>query len=181
MKRFSVFIFNLLMTLSVFGQGIIEKYPEIQIEKNQIDQNDSLETIKLENEEFLENMTDGGGRLIGPYDKNGIVRKIEVIVYISHGVQEYDFYLMDESPILIEDRFKQFAWNKESNSFDYSHFDGGFHGTYIFQNSHLKDQISLGHNRFEDDQIDIEETFISEYENYLEKIKKRLANNGYRP
>ena len=166
------------MTFSVLGQGLFEKFPEVQNEQILIDQNDSLLTVSIENEDFLENMTDGGGHLKGFYDKNGSIRKIEVIVFISIGVQEYDFYLKNESPILIEDRFKQFSWSEETSSFDYNHFDGGFHGTYIFQNGHLVDHISLGHNRFEDDRIDIEETFMGEFESYLDKIKKRLANKG---
>ena len=176
MKGISIIAINLFLTFSCFGQNLIEKYPEIENEKIGIDQNDSLKTIKFENEEFMENITDGGGQLVGLYDNNGIVRKIEVIVYKSFGAQEYDFYLTDESPILIEDRFKRFAWDKESNSFDYSKYDGGFHGTYIFQENKLIDQISLGHNRFEDDQIDAEQVFLSEYRDYLKKIKKRLIS-----
>ncbi|GHE67760.1 hypothetical protein GCM10011340_24160 [Roseivirga thermotolerans] len=166
------------MTLKIQGQGLIDKYPEIKTAKVKIDQNDSLKIIKLENEEFLENMTDGGGELKGFYDFTGTVRKIEVTIFISHGVQEYVFYLREETPFFIDDKFKQFAWNEETSTLDYDRFDGGFHGTYIFREGYLIDQISLGHNRFEDDQVSIEETFKSECENYLEKIKKRLANKG---
>ena len=55
-------------------------------------------TLYLENKEFLEKETDGGGELRGLYDTNGSVRKIEVIVFLSYGVQEYDFYIIDETP-----------------------------------------------------------------------------------
>ena len=173
-------LITLLFSFSSFGQGLIDKYPEIKKEKIKIDQSDSLRTITIENEDFLENMTDGGGKLKGFYNTQKIIRKIEVIVYLSYGIQEYDFYLKNETPILIQDRFRQFAWDEESDSFDSNHFDVAFNGTYIFQNSHLVDLISLGHNRFEDDQIDIEETFMSEFETYLKKIKKRLANKVYK-
>jgi hypothetical protein len=167
-----------MLTLTIQGQGLIDKYPEIQTEKVKIDQNDSLKSVKMENEEFLDHMTDGGGELIGFYDLTRSVRKIKVTVFFSYGVQEFVFYLKEETPIFIDDTFRQFAWNDETNTHDYNRFDGGFHGTYIFRDGHLIDHISLGHNRFEDDQIDIEETFKSECESYLEKIKKRLANNG---
>ncbi|UAB85818.1 hypothetical protein INR75_07350 [Zunongwangia sp. SCSIO 43204] len=53
-------------------------------------------------------------------------------------------------------------------------FDGGFDGIYIFRNRKLIDQISLGHNRFEDDSIDAEETFLKELEIYKKKISKKL-------
>jgi hypothetical protein len=107
MKEISVFIFTLVLTLTIQGQGLIDKYPKVQTEKTKIDQNDSLKRIKLENEEFLEQMTDGGGELKGFYDLTGSVRKIEVTVFISHGVQEYSFYLKDENPIVIDDRLRQ--------------------------------------------------------------------------
>jgi hypothetical protein len=109
MKEISVFIFTLLLTLTIQGQALIDRYPEIQTEKKKIDQNDSLNSVHLENEEFLEQMTDGGGELKGFYDLTGSVRKIEVTVFLSYGVQEYAFYLKDETPIFIDDRFRQFA------------------------------------------------------------------------
>lgn len=167
-----------MLTLNIQGQELIDKYPEYKSEKLKIDQNESLKSIKLENEDFLDNMTDGGGELIGFYDLTGTIRKIEVTIFISHGVQKYSFYLKEEIPFFIDDNFQQFAWNEKTSTFDYNRFDNGFHGTYIFQDGHLIDHISLGHNRFEDDQIDIEETFRSEWENYLEKIKKLIAYKG---
>jgi hypothetical protein len=178
MKGISIIILALLFTLTAQGQGLIDKYPEIQTEKKKIDQNDSLNIIQMENEEFLEQMTNGGGELKGFYDLNGSFRKIEVTVFISHGVQEHTFYLQNETPILVDDRFRQFAWNEETSTFDYNKFDGGFHGTYLFRDGRLIDQISLGHNRFEDDQVDIEKTFLFECETYLKKMKNRLANKG---
>lgn len=167
----------LLLTISTYGQDLIGKYPDIRNERIQIDKNDSLKKIVLENEEFLKNMTDGGGMLTGFYDEKKEIRKIQVQVFLSTGIQEYEFYLKNESLILILDDFKRFAWNEETNEFDYNKFDGGFSGIYLFKDERLIDQIRLGHNRFEDDQIDIEKTFMEELNYYLELIKKRLANN----
>ncbi len=57
---------------------------------------------------------------------------------------------------------------------DKNKFDGGFDGIYIFRNRELIDQVSLGHNRFEDDSIDAEETFLKELEFYKNKISEKL-------
>lgn len=176
MKETAVFIFTLILTLTIQGHTLIDKYTEIQAEKVKIDHNKSQKSVTMVNEEFLEHLPDGGGELIGFYDLTGSVRKIEVTLYISHGVQEYSFYLKDETPFFIEDNFINFAWDEETSTFDYDRFDGGFHGTYIFLDGHLIDNTGLGHNRFEDDQIDIEDTLKAECENYLQKIKKRLAS-----
>ena len=177
MRTKTIFLIYLILTVSSYGQNLIEKYPNIEKIKIQIDQNDSLNKIILENQEFLKQMTDGGGELKGFYDQNGIIKKIEVLIFQSTGIQEYDFYLKDENPVLIIDRFKQFAWDEKLNQIDYNKFDGGFYGTFIFRDNHLIDHISVGHNRFEDDQIDIEHTFLSEFSDYIDLIKKRLANN----
>ena len=178
MRTKTIILICLLLTISSYGQDLMEKYPEIKHQKNEIDKNKSLNKIVLENEEFLEQMTDGGGILTGLYDENKEIRKIEVKVFISTGVQEYSFYLKNENLILIIDNFKRFAWNEKTSEFDYDKFDGGFSGTYLFKNKNLIDHISLGHNRFEDDQIDIQETFLNEINYYKNLIKKRLANNG---
>ena len=178
MRTKTTILILLLLTITSYGQDLVGKYPDIKNERIQIDKNDSVKKIVLENEEFLDNMTDEGGILTGFYDEKKEIRKIQVQVFLSTGVQEYDFYLKNENPILILDDFKRFAWNEKTNEFDYDKFDGGFSGTYLFKDEELIDQISLGHNRFEDDQIDIEKTLLEELNYYLELIKKRLANNG---
>lgn len=174
-----ILLITLFFTNLIWSQGLVEKYPEIQQEKTKVDQNDSLLTLSIENEAFLETMTDGGGELKGFYDKNGNIKKIEVRIYLSNGIQSYDFYLANEQPIVIIDQFKHFVWEEELNEFDYSQSKIGFKGTYIFENNQLIDQISLGHNRFEDDQIDIEETFMKEFESYFKKIREQLIEKRY--
>lgn len=166
----------LILTIKSYGQDLIDEYPDIKNEKIKIDNNDSLSKISFENEEFLGQMTDGGGILTGFYDENQEIRKVEILVFKSIGVQEYSFYLRKENPILIIDNFKRFAWNEKTDEFDYTKFDGGLNGTYLFKNKKLIDFISLGHNRFEDDQIDIEKTFSKESEYYINLIKETLQN-----
>tara|TARA_B100000953_G_scaffold299747_1_gene300754 strand:+ start:1233 stop:1424 length:192 start_codon:yes stop_codon:yes gene_type:complete len=60
------------------------------------------------------------------------------------------------------------------NKFDDQNFDGCFIGTYMFNDNRLIDHISLGHKRFEDDSIDIEETFLKELDFYSKKISEAL-------
>ena len=179
-KTLATFILFLFLSIFSFGQGIMEKYPKIEERKERINKNDSLKTITLENEEFLEQMTDGGGELIGYYDQNKKIKKIKLTIYESTGIRNFTFYLENENPILIEEKFKQFHYDEKSNSFDQTKFDGGFNGTYLFENNKLLDWITLGHNRFEDEEIEIEKTFNNELNSYLKLIKKRIANNVYR-
>ncbi|GAB5465755.1 MAG: hypothetical protein Kapaf2KO_11910 [Candidatus Kapaibacteriales bacterium] len=163
-----------ISTLS--GKDLAEKYPNILSYKNNVDKDDSLVALELINEEFMEQTTDGGGELIGYYDSDSIVRKIEVTVYLSNGIQEYTYYLQNHKPLLIYDSFSQYRWDETMNSFDYTNFDLWFHGTYIFSDGELIDHISLGHNRFEDDEIDIEKTFKTECNYFLEKILNEIRD-----
>src|SRR5690554_4082884 len=100
MRTKTTILILLFLTISTYGQDLVGKYPDIRNERIQIDKNDSLKKIVLENEEILENMTDGGGILTGFYDEKKEIRKIQVQIFLSTGVQEYDFYLKNESPIL---------------------------------------------------------------------------------
>lgn len=161
--------------ISLKAQDILERYPEIVEIKKSIDTNESLKSVILENDDFIDDSLDGGAELIGFY--NGAtqeVRKISITLFLSYGIQNYYFYLNNEKLVLVIDKFKQFAYDEELNKFDNHNFDGKFVGTYIFSDNHLIDHISLGHNRFEDDSIDIEETWLKELDFYSKKISEAL-------
>ena len=174
MKRLLILPF-LFIVLFINAQSIIEKYPDVKELKKALDNKDSLQSIILENEDFIEGSLDGGGELIGFYDAaNNEIRKITVTLFLSYGIQYYSFYLENEELVLVRDCAKYFGYDTKSNQMDKNKFDGGFDGIYIFRNRELIDQVSLGHNRFEDDSIDAEETFLKELEIYKKKISKKL-------
>ncbi|PSG88710.1 hypothetical protein [Aurantibacter aestuarii] len=160
--------------MSCYGQDLSRKYPDIYKEVSFIDKNKSLKKVFIKNPKFLEQSADGGLSLTGYIDNEEKVRKIEVIIYLSNGVQEYSFYLKNELLFLVSDKFKQFLWDKELNEFNYKKFDGGYSGIYVFHDKKLIDLQSLGHNRFEDDTIDIEEVFLKELNLYLGSINRQI-------
>ena len=174
MERLVLILF-LFTGLSLSAQNLIEKYPDVKELKKALDNKDSLQSIIVENEDFIEGSLDGGGELIGFYDAaNNEIRKITVTLFLSYGIQYYSFYLENEELVLVRDRAKYFGYDTKSNQMDKNKFDGGFSGIYIFRNRKLIDQISLGHNRFEDDSIDAEETFLKELEFYKNKLSEKL-------
>ncbi|WP_271855354.1 hypothetical protein [Patiriisocius marinus] len=177
MKLITLICSFIFIGLTSYGQSLIDNYPAIKFEKELIDTNDSLKIIVLENEDFLDQMGDGGGKLKAYYNTELDVKKIEVILFKSLGIQQYTFYAINEKLIFIKDRFKQFEFNIETNIFDYSKFDGGYYGAYIFEKNKLIDLVSTGHNRFEDDAIDAETTFKIEFNSYLSLIKNKLSNS----
>ncbi|MFC6858157.1 hypothetical protein [Zunongwangia atlantica] len=176
MKGFVTLSF-LFIGLCLNAQNLIEKYPGVKELEKALDSNDSLQSIILENEDFIEGSSDDGGELIGFYDAaNNEIRKIALTLFLSYGIQYYSFYLKNEQLVLVRDRTKYFGYDTKSNRIDKNNFDGGFSGIYIFRNKQLIDQISTGHNRFEDDSIDAEETFLKELEFYKNKISEKLES-----
>lgn len=174
MKRLLILPF-LFIVLSINAQSIIEKYPDVKELEKALDSNDSLQSIILENEDFIEGSSDGGGKLVGFYNAaNNEIRKVTVAFFLPYGIQYYSFYLENEQLVLVLGCAKYFGYDTKSNRIDKNNFDGGFSGIYIFQNRKLIDQISTGHNRFEDDSIDAEETFLKELEFYKKKISEKL-------
>jgi hypothetical protein len=139
---------------------------------NQLHFQDSL---NLENEEFMENMTDGGGSLTA-YFQNGEILKIKEWIGLSNGIMQHSYYYKNEQLVYVLETEEYFAVN-DSMELDYSKLDKMFRGDFYFQNNKLIDIATLGHNRFEDNANDPEKEFLKNSINYkkiiLHKGKKR--------
>lgn len=157
----------------VYGQSIIEKHPNIQSSKDRIDKDTTLRTITLSNEEFLEHV-DQGGECVGYY-RDSILVKVNVVLYYNHGVDRVKYYVTDGKLFLMEETFDMYPYNEDLNEFDYSKTEINFHGQYVFKDYKLIDQISTGHNRFEDDTIDIKQTVLNEIHFYMDLIARKNA------
>ena len=116
-----------------------------------IDSEKFKDSLELENEDFMENMTDGGGSLTG-YFQNGKLVKIAEWYGLSWGVLQATFYLKNDKLAFVKETEDHFY--TDSMGTDPSRFDTHFIGEYYFDNDHLFDEVSVGHNRFEIDEND---------------------------
>lgn len=172
MKRFSnILILNLLVTSSIYGQDISSKFPETRERVKEINLDKSFEVVTLENEEFLTQMTDGGGKLTGHF-MGGQIQKIIRSIGLSSGTEIYKYYFVDGKLIFVDETLNEFIYNESSGKFDYTKTELSFIGSYYFQNNKLLDSETKGHNRFEDDSIDIEATLIKEMTECLKKLEE---------
>ncbi|MFA5933699.1 MAG: hypothetical protein WC795_00535 [Candidatus Paceibacterota bacterium] len=73
----------------------------------------------LNNEEFLENMTDGGGGLVGYFRGSELIKMVER-VGLSYGTQNFQFYYENEKLIFAYHEHRFFNHN-EDGSKDYDH------------------------------------------------------------
>lgn len=96
---------------------------------------------------------------------------MELRIGHSYGVNELEFFYKDSKLFFVMETFKQFRYNEELGSFNYSKTDQTFRGEYLFGDPF--DYETLGHNRFENDELDPEEVLRKEAEEYLGTLKKK--------
>jgi hypothetical protein len=180
MKRLTdtlIIIIFLIINSTLYGQDISDKYPDVIQRVEFINKDTSLTKVILENEEFLTQVTDGGGELIG-YFKKGQIQKITRKIGLSYGIETYDYYFTNGQLIFIYELLNGFIYNESISKFDYTKTEVNFTGRYYFKVNKLIDSETTGHNRFEDDTLDIETTLTKEMNECLDKLKRSGKSHG---
>jgi hypothetical protein len=143
----------------------------IKVEFNKINADKGLRKVILENEEFLENMTDGGGELSG-YFMKGQIKKVRQWVGLSNGNETKEFYFKNGQLIFVYEKFDSFIFNPNKEQLDHTKTETTFEGRYYFNNNKIIDYRTTGHNRFEDDTIDPEKTLLEEASKNVKQLTK---------
>ncbi len=174
---FRIFLFFVTLTFNTpsFGQTHTSQIKSISKEFQAINSVASLKKVSLQNEAFLEDVPDGGGSLSGFY-KAGKIRKIYLWLGLSNGIKIKEFYFKDGQLIFGYEKFNSFVYDKKKDQCDFSRTETTFQGRYYFNNKKLLDYVTTGHNRFEDDSIDPEKTWISEANENLKLLSKKRQN-----
>ena len=147
----------------------VEKIIE-QVEK--INQENDYRKVILRNEEFMENMTDGGGELTGFY-RNNIISKTYQTIGISYGIYFVEYYYDDNKLIFVSEKFEQYSYDS-LNTLDYSKTTTAFKGLYYFDSGKIIYSTSAGHNRFEEDNFDPAKYYTDESIRNLELIRNKM-------
>jgi hypothetical protein len=107
MKAFYILIFT-LFGMASFAQTD-NSVNNIRKAVEQINADKSLTTKTLENEQFLQQVTDGGGQLTG-YFKNGELIKIVERIGLSSCVDITEYYIQNNKLIFVYARGKEFEY-----------------------------------------------------------------------
>src|SRR6185503_2327662 len=91
MIRSTIILFLILSPTFLLSQDISDKYPDVIQKIKKINEDTTLQKVILTNEEFMPQMTDGGGELTG-YFKKGKIQKITREIGLSYGIETYDYY-----------------------------------------------------------------------------------------
>ena len=167
----TIFFFIFLHTVSS-GQDISNKYPGLIQRVAKINQDSSMEKVVMINEEFMPQMTDGGGELVGYFIK-GQIQRITRKIGLSYGIETYDYYFEKGALIFIYETLDGFLYLDSLNSADYTKTETNFIGRYYFRNKKLIDNETTGHNRFENDDLDMEKTLLTEVNECLNKVLRQ--------
>jgi hypothetical protein len=111
-----------------------------------------------------------GAELWGYYNDIHLV-KIHLSIGMSFGITDFDFYFSNDSLIYAQEDYAGFYMD-ETGELKRDSIDIKFKGQYYFSFDSLINQLSLGHNRFENDSIDIQKTLLTEAYQYRDIIKK---------
>jgi uncharacterized protein (DUF2164 family) len=125
----------------------------IQDKVDLMDQEENYEIKILNNEEFLDHMTDGGGQLTGHFKNEGIHKIVEKLGF-SYGVVTYEYYFLDKKLIMIHETEEYFPDPNNTGTLDYTRVELGFDGYYYIDNEKLVDTEITGKKRFSTDTID---------------------------
>ena len=171
--RQTIFILTIIaFGLKVQAQDISIKYPALMKIVNDINANKTFSKVVLENDEFMSHGTDGGGELIG-YFANGQIQKITVSVGISIGIRTFDYYFHKDNLVFVYEKLDGYLYDDSLGVFDNTKTETNFAGRYYFKNNKLIDSMTLGHNRFENDELDIQTVLLDEMKGYLALLKKK--------
>src|SRR5690606_6031162 len=120
-----------------------------------------------------ENQPDGGGELKGLYE-GGSIRKISLWVGLSNGFETKDYYFQDDRLIFVHEQFNNFVYDTEKGSVNLDKTEKTYDGRSYFVNGKLLHYEATGHNRFEDDSIDPENTLLTEAKEYSRLLSGKL-------
>ena len=138
--KYSLLVSLLITVFQVHAQTTADKKTAIGHDVAAINTTKDYKKVILQNEEFLGDMTDGGGELTG-YFKNQKIEKITEWIGVSNGVYSTEFYFKNEQLIFVYRKFSVYEYNYAKNEFDWNKKNLAFEGRYYFVNSRAIDKI----------------------------------------
>jgi len=168
---FSFFLGTLFWVVS-FAQTKDEQIKLIRKKFEVINKDTTLKKVVLENEECLENMTDGGGELTGFY-KGKEIKKIYEWIGLSNGISIKEFYFDKGQLIFVYEKFDSFVFDDKKGEFDLTKTKTIFEGRYYFNNKKLFSKSTKGDKSLAARDESTEKTLIESANENMEILSKK--------
>jgi len=146
-KLIVLFLFTPLL---FFGQNKDKIIENIRINFKKINQDKTYSILTLENEEFLGQMTDGGGELRGFFKNNSLIKIFER-VGLSYCVTSFEYYFLNGKLIFVYEKEDDFPYNEKLGSLDYTKTDKVFEGRYYFNENKMIESKIIGEKRIQNE------------------------------
>ncbi|MBR9921716.1 MAG: hypothetical protein GYB31_12830 [Bacteroidetes bacterium] len=125
----------------------------------------------LLNEEFMQQMTDGGGQLTGYiYDRE--LEKAETIYYFTNGRLERTFYYRENALVYVSEKELTYPYNMEENAFQYDKPETVAVAGYYFDLGILIHQHTIGESSF-NPEGDMQEVLVNAAQKYQRILEDR--------
>jgi hypothetical protein len=144
--RFLYLLTFLLASFLTYSQENNTGVENIRHIVEQVNQDSEYVKRVLNNEEFMEEATDGGGELTG-YFKNGHLVKIMEWIGLSSCISVTEYYIQSHKLIFAYTQEKDFAYNANLNSFDSQKQVVTMECRFYFENDKLIKNIIKGESR----------------------------------
>jgi len=119
----------LLMASFIYGQTKEDQIRQIRTLYSKINNDHSLKTIVLTNDDFLQDETPDGGCSLTGYYKNDTLYKMSVWIGLSYCIRQYDYYFDKGTPFFVFETEKDFPANTDG-TLGYTKLNPGFEGRY---------------------------------------------------
>ena len=171
-KHIFLFFLGTVILIVSFAQTKDEQIKLIRKKFEIINKDTTLKKVVLENEEFLSNMTDGGGKLTGFY-KNKEIKKIYEWIGLSNGISIKEFYFDKGQLIFVYEKFDSFVFDDKKNEFDLTKTKTIFEGRYYFNNKKLFSESTKGDKSLAARDESTEDGLIERANENLETLSKK--------
>ena len=174
-----IFLIEALSVTTTFCQNKNEKLISIRKIVQEINKDTSLKSIKLENEEFLEQALDGGGSLTGYFNGDSLV-KITEWVGLSFGSKQFEYYFKKEKLVFVYATEKHFRYNDSLQTLDQTKLELTYEGRYYFANEKLFDSKTSVIGAWDEPKI-LSQSLVETANKYLQLLKKKKNNTRTLP
>jgi hypothetical protein len=152
-KNRILLLFLLISCLTAQSQTREDVIKKIRKDFQEINADTTLKKTSLENEEFLENVPDGGGELTGFFKKDSIA-KIAEWIGLSYGNRIREYYYKGDKLFFVFEKFESFVKNK-NGELDHERAKTSFEGRYYFNNDKLVERKISGKKPLEENSMDV--------------------------
>jgi|SRR5688572_812681 len=170
-KHFFLFFLGTFFFIDSFAQTKDEQIKLIRKKFEIINKDTTFKKVVLENEEFLEEMTDHGGKLVGYY-KIGEIKKIYEWIGLSNGINIREFYFDNGQLIFVYEIFDSFVFDDKKGEFDLSKTKTIFEGRYYFSNEKLFNTSTKGDKSWVMQFQSTQETLLERAEEHIGILNK---------